>query len=493
MSEPHVVIVGGGLAGLSAGCYARANGLAATIVEHNIALGGVCTAWPRGPYMIDGCIHWLTGGPFDRLYEELGIIPAVQRRVLDEWLTYRSAHDGTTVRFTRDLDRLARDLRALAPQDTAEIERIVDGARAIGNLAPPMDQPRELVSVGEQLMQLWEMRHQAGTVVHFRAPLGTWVNDRLKTPALRVLLRAILPADTPAVFLCMVLGYLERGSLSRPVGGTARFRDQLVASFERAGGQARVDSTVDEILVERARAVGVRLTDGTMLSADAVVSTSSMPETALRLLGGRYGADQVRRRMAAWKMFDPIVLASYGVASPLRDLPPLGVIDGIEPFEVGGVANDHLYLRVTNDDPTLAPEGHVVLQTMLRTSYDWWATRGARYNTEKDAIASRTLAALERQIPGLSRAVTVTDVATPLTFWRNARSWRGAFEGWMPGREGVFAHVAKTLEGLDGFYMAGQWVEPGGGVPTAVMSGRQAVQLLCADRGQPFHAPAPRL
>ena len=32
-------------------------------VRHNLELGGVCTAWHRGPYLIDGCIHWLTGGP----------------------------------------------------------------------------------------------------------------------------------------------------------------------------------------------------------------------------------------------------------------------------------------------------------------------------------------------------------------------------------------------------------------------------------------------
>ena len=34
--------------------------------------------------------------------------------------------------------------------------------------------------------------------------------------------------------------------------------------------------------------------------------------------------------------------------------------------------------------------------------------------------------------------------------------------------------------------MAGQWVEPGGGVPLALMSGRQAVQLMCHDAGRPF-------
>jgi NAD(P)-binding Rossmann-like domain len=67
MSDPKLLIVGGGLAGLSAGCYARVNNFAVTIVEHNLALGGVCTAWHRGPYLIDGCIHWLTGGPFQQI------------------------------------------------------------------------------------------------------------------------------------------------------------------------------------------------------------------------------------------------------------------------------------------------------------------------------------------------------------------------------------------------------------------------------------------
>jgi phytoene dehydrogenase-like protein len=82
--------------------------------------------------------------------------------------------------------------------------------------------------------------------------------------------------------------------------------------------------------------------------------------------------------------------------------------------------------------------------------------------------------------------VRMLDMATPLTFWRHARSWRGAYEGWMPSSDAFFGHVAKTLPGLQDFYMAGQWVEPGGGVPTALMSGRQLVQILCEREGRTF-------
>jgi phytoene dehydrogenase-like protein len=78
----------------------------------------------------------------------------------------------------------------------------------------------------------------------------------------------------------------------------------------------------------------------------------------------------------------------------------------------------------------------------------------------------------------------MVDLATPLTFWRSARAWRGAFEGWLPSS--AFTHVPKQLPGLDGFYMAGQWVEPGGGVPMAIMSGRHVIEILCSRLRRPF-------
>jgi phytoene dehydrogenase-like protein len=46
--------------------------------------------------------------------------------------------------------------------------------------------------------------------------------------------------------------------------------------------------------------------------------------------------------------------------------------------------------------------------------------------------------------------------------------------------------IARTLPGLDNFYMAGQWVMPGGGVYPVLYSGRHAVQLLCHQDGRPF-------
>lgn len=488
MANEHVVIVGGGLAGLAAGCYARKNGFRTTIVEHNIALGGVCTAWSRGPYTIDGCIQWLTGGPFDLLYEELGIFPKVSVHALQTFLSYRDVQYGTRVDLTSDLRSFGRALLELGPDDGAEIRRIIEGAEAITRLEPPLERPAELTSLREALGSLWQMRGELSTLVHFRKPVGEYVAEHLQSPALRRFFASVFPVDAPMLFLLLTIGYLSRGWLSRPDGGTARFRDALIANYRSLGGEARLHATVDEILVEGDRARGVALDDGTQLLADYVISTASTPETVLRLLGGSYGAEQLRQRLASWKLFDPIALVSFGVATELAGVPPTLLLDGIDPLRAGNCTNRHLLVRIFNDDPALAPPGHTVVQAILATDYDHWATRGNGYNDEKDALADSVQLALEQALPALRGAVRVVDVATPLTFWGMARSWRGAYEGWMPSSGALLKHVEKRLPGLSGFYMAGQWVEPGGGVPLALMSGRHVIQLLCEDTQRGFQA-----
>jgi phytoene dehydrogenase-like protein len=80
------------------------------------------------------------------------------------------------------------------------------------------------------------------------------------------------------------------------------------------------------------------------------------------------------------------------------------------------------------------------------------------------------------------------DVATPTTFERYTGNWKGSFEGWQvtPGTWSIGKIMRKTLPGLDNFYMAGQWVEPGGGLPPAAMSGRNVMQIICKKEKRKF-------
>ena len=86
---------------------------------------------------------------------------------------------------------------------------------------------------------------------------------------------------------------------------------------------------------------------------------------------------------------------------------------------------------------------------------------------------------LDRRFPGLAGLVEMVDVATPMTFERYTGNWKASFEGWLPTPANLTTEMRKTLPGLEGFYMAGQWVAPGGGLPSGLMTGRQVVQLIC--------------
>jgi phytoene dehydrogenase-like protein len=148
--------------------------------------------------VIDGCIHWLTGGAFTPIYEELGIVPAVSLATIERWTTYRDAHDETEIAVTRDLAAFARALCALAPEDADEIGRIVEGAETFAGMTPPVDTPPELASMRDQVRSIWEMRDALGAFVHFRKPVGIWAREHLKSERLRRFFASIFPGEAPA-------------------------------------------------------------------------------------------------------------------------------------------------------------------------------------------------------------------------------------------------------------------------------------------------------
>lgn len=491
-SDERLIIIGAGISGLSAGVHAARAGYDVEILEHHTAPGGVCTAWTREPYVIDGCIHWLMGSkpgePFWSLYEEVGATEGVSLRPLD---VYSHVHDELTdVQLTvgRDLDEMLIDVEAISPGDLRVFRELVDAARRLGRAPKPVgaDAPEALGPWGS-LAQLWRSRKAIALMMRHMEPMEA-VAARVRHPGLQYVLRSLFLPQMPSAFVITVLDELSRGTLATVNGGSRRFSEAIARRFASLGGTIRYGADVEEILVKDHRAVGVRLIDGTEHRAGRVISTAPGFTTIFHMLGGRYTDARIRERYATWPTFQPLALVSYGARrrwyAPdmlklrLRDPFPLG------PGEVG-----ELSVRNMAYDPSLAPEGHSVLQVLLETNYDLWhdlhhAPR--RYQQLKAEMARQVTRRLERWFPGIGAATELTDVATPYTFWRYARTWRGAFEGWLPTSQTVKVHPSKTLPGLDGFYMAGQWVEPGGGVPTAVKSGRQVVQILCEAEGRAF-------
>ncbi|MFO0636000.1 MAG: NAD(P)/FAD-dependent oxidoreductase [Nannocystaceae bacterium] len=488
MNAPSVLVIGGGVAGLATGCYARMSGYRVHLLEHNRELGGVCTAWSREPYLVDGCLRWLIGGApggmFRQLYEELGLVPELSMHTLETFARVEDPIEGWSIAYTRDLQQLRAQLSALGPSDGDAIARLCDAAVHAGAMHMPIDAP-ELTRWRDRLASLWQQRGLASVMLHFRGPLGPWLEQHVRSPRLRAALGALGDPRMPAVFLPVLLGALAAGQLQRPEGGTLALRNALLHRFRELGAQSTTGATVEQILLAHGRAIGVQLADGTTLHADAVISAASAPETLTRLLGGRPLDLAWTDRLERWPIFDAIALVSLGVARQWPELDAPTMVRLREPLRVGDVPLSWLPIEQFAGPP-YAPEGHAVVQSILRSRWGYWSELGPRYGAAKQALTDAAITALDRRLPGLAAAVRMTDVATPLTFWRHARSWQGAYEGFLPTAESFGATVPKTVPGIANLWLAGQWVEPGGGIPPALLSGRQAVQLLCAEQGRAF-------
>jgi phytoene dehydrogenase-like protein len=190
--------------------------------------------------------------------------------------------------------------------------------------------------------------------------------------------------------------------------------------------------------------------------------------------------------------FAPLLYVGLGIADPLDGIPQVGsgISFPLDPkVEIDGKARDRLSMMVYNFDPALAPAGKTTVIVSISADYDRWKALcedPARYRAEKELAAERVIDALEQRIPGIRAKVEMRDVATPVTWERYTGNWRGSYEGWLPSAKTIGMNMSKTLPGLEGFYMIGQWTTPGGGLPPGVSTGRHVIQMLCREEKKPF-------
>ena len=502
MADKSIIIIGAGIAGLSAGCYGQMNGYRTQIFELHDKPGGLCTSWKRKGYTFDGCIHWLIGsGPgasFHHIWEELGAVQGRRMVNHEEYLRVEGTGGKTFIVHT-DIDRLEQHMKELAPADVRAIEEFCNAVRLFTRFEPPMDKPRELFGILDSLKMGLKM-------LPFMQALRKWSRTstqdfatRFSDPFLRQAFSLVfdLP-DFPMVAVPMTLAYMHSRDAGYPIGGSLAFSRAIERRYLDLGGELHYKSRVEKILVENDRAIGVRLADGMEHCADVVVSAADGHATIFDMLEGRYVSDEIRGYYDELPIFQPIIQVSLGVARDFSNEPHTITYSLEEPITVAGEVRGRLGVKHYCFDSTLAPSGKSVVMVTFVSNYEYWKNlheERERYEAEKQQIAIEVIAQLEKRFPGITRQVEVVDVATPMTYERYTGNWQGSIEGWMITTRTMGMMMgkgmSKTLPGLENFYMVGQWVEPGGGLPPAAASGRNAIQIICKRDKKPFVTTVP--
>jgi len=487
-----IVIIGGGVAGLSAGIYARLNGFDTEIIEMHSITGGQCTAWDRKGYRFDYCLHWLVGtrnGPFNNIWKETNVINDNVEIIDHEVHTKLFAADGREFIIYTDLNKWEEYLCKLAPEDVKRIRKMCSDMRKSAFLQPYSDPPgfrklRHTVTSMFSMMpvMILFMKYGRKRCDEYFTMLG-FTNESLK-----YFLNSMFGSrDFSALAFIMMFAWFNQKNAGYLIGGSLPLAQRMTSRYLEFGGILRSKSRVTKIIVENNIAKGVILSDGTGINADYVISAADGHSTIFNMLEGKYLDKKISDAYRKWDLFTPIVQVSFGINKIIKSDTP--VETWIIKDQIIGKTKTGNGYSIMNYcfDPTMAPAGKSVIVMRFESPWELWKDiDSGLYKNEKEQIEKDARAILEKRYPGISANIEVCDVATPLTDVNYTGVWKGSYEGFMPSSKNLMNNISAAIPGLKKFYMAGQWLSPGGGLPPAGQTGKWAIQYICKEERMKF-------
>lgn len=492
--KKKIIIIGGGVSGMSVGIYAQINGFDSQIIEKHSIAGGICTAWYRKKYRFDYSIQWLVGtkeGAFHDTMCETNILNDQVQIINAEIHNRNLAKDGSDLIIYTDLERWKKYLLTISPEDGKAINKLARDIRRASHLrpfdiAPALRTPlKYLKAFFHCFPSLFiAIRHRGKNFTQYIESL------KIKSPLLKEKLLNIYGEGNYACYaFLLIMGWYFRKNAGYPIGGSLGVAERMKERYESLGGEFLFKKEVEEIIIENGTAKGVKLTDGSVIDADYVVSAADGYTTLYKLLKGKFRSPKLDRVYANWKLFTSMVQVSFGIDKALQTDYNIQVVQA-HGEKIGGTELKHSYRILNyNFDPTMAPEGKSCIIIRFDSPYDLWEKMSEEdYRKEKKKIEEDAIKILEKHYPGSSEHIEVCDVATPLTTIRYTGAWKGSYEGFIPTSKNVIDQLNQKIPNLDHFYLAGQWLFPGGGIPPSVHSGKWALQLICRDEGKQFMA-----
>jgi len=493
-----IVIIGGGIAGLSAGIFAQKNGFDSIIVEKHHTLGGECTGWDRQGYHIDGCIHWLVGTKegtqIHDLWTTVGALDGVEIYHPESFMAVE--HDGVTVNFYHDLKRLKSSWIEISPEDKEEIEEFYTDIKRLHSFSIPSGKPLDMMNLLEKIKYIFSMKDIGPIMQKYGKISVKELAKKFKHPALREAIASFMPeGDYSAISVLFPLGTFTSGQSSIPKGGSKALAKRMVERYLSLGGTVEASCEVVEVDITGDTVKGIKCKNGKSFEADYFIAACDAKVLYEKLLKGRYSDQEFEKR---YNNPDTYPLASniyigIGYEGEMNDIPrtlkfPVESVD----INQNQKAIEHLQMTHYGYEPNFAPKGHTVITfaiNQFKPELDAWEALvkdKEAYVKEKTRIGEAVIDAMETRFPHMKGKLKLLDVATPQTYAGYCNAYRGAFMGFWPTISGKSLTHTGRIKGLDNMLLSGQWLQPPGGLPVAVITGKDTIMRVCKKEKQQF-------
>ena len=447
--------------------------------------GGQCTAWDRKGYRFDYCLHWLVGtakGPFNEIWKNTNVITDSVKIINHEIHTRIIDENGDEFIIYTNIDRWKNYLIEMAPEDSIAISQMCNEMKKISKLEP-FSNPPGMRSWSDIINSFIKMSPALFLMMKYRTKSLKEYFETLhfKNEKLIYFLETLYgQKDFSAIAFLMILSWFNQNNAGYLLGGSLPMTIRMSEKFKALGGKLTLVNKVEKIIVLDDKATGVILSNGKQIDADYIISAADGYSTIFKMLDGKYQTEQIKDAYTNWPVFTPLVQVSFGINKKIRSAVPnqtyiaKDVMIGHTKLETGYSLMNYSF------DSTMAPIEKTVIVLRFESPWDQWKDlSNEEYLSEKKQIEKDALAILKKHIPDIDDYLDVIDIATPKTTVRYTGVWKGAYEGFLPTNKNISKSISMTLPKLNNFYMCGQWLFPGGGLPPSAQSGKWAIQLIC--------------
>ena len=496
-----IAVIGAGLGGLTFGAFAAKEGHQVHIFDKNHAPGGVVALlehegykFEQGPLLMG---DMLPGESLYELLRELGIELETERAdrdiVMPDYDMIKPADFGG--KYWR-----RERLKLLFPEDAAGIDeyyRVYDHVMHLRWLG------RQRQTVGVKIrtaLAMLKLKKFAGMNA------DEFTKYFFKSEKIRTLFTGIFAdfcADPKEVqglgviFMNFESAFDKRipveegrhyyGGYVYFTGGCQKLPEVLAAYIENHGGTITYGSVADKVLIENGEAKGIRLADGTEISADMVVGCGAGKDFFEKAVGLEHLGEEYRKILAGFRPMEAVFMVHLGVDyDPMEHLrSPLTYCYGMYDLSAAteklrshvyhGGDDGYLIYVPSHHAPDFAPEGKhcVTLYTVCPDTLaegDW--------EDVKERYADRLVTLAEAHLPGLASHTVTRKIMTAADYRQYTHMEKSSFGGVVPiWNQKNPPHVT----GVKGLYFVGQQSENGGGVG-AVMLGAKAAWEKAKER-----------
>lgn len=505
MEEFDAIIIGSGVGGLATAiCLARA-GQKVLVLEQHYVPGGWSHSFTLNGQRFSPGVHYVGliehGDSINELYCGLGIANDMVFFRMNPKAYEHCLINNETIDLPAGIENLKKALSTRFPKEEKNINEYV-------SLVEKVSYELQLMP---KLKGWWQKITVPFRTKHFGKfalfPLKKVIGWHVKDPLLKTVLNiqcgdhGLPPSRACFPVHCSVMSHYFNGGFY-PMGGGGGIVKAMTNGVKRNGGEVRVKQSVEKILIENNKAIGVQLKDGKKILAETIVSNADPSITYLDLIGKEYLSKKLIKKLAKTK---------YSVTSLIlfltldMDVTQFGIDSGniwmlkdedmdahFEDLMVNDITKGDdfpaLFIScTTTKDPVSFNGRYHNFEIVTFISYDNIPNfDGEDYHSEsytnfKEKVTAKLLNSMEKIIPGAKQHIVQAELGTPKTNQFYVNSTNGSVYGTEKTLSQVGPFAFKNKSEIENLYLCGaSTLSHGVGGATHSGVGTAALILNCA-------------